>query len=328
MWCDELDRRGFGSLVIGVAAAPLTARAQTAGRTYRLGSLHQSPRSAPHHVAFYEELARLGFVEGQNLIDDPRGYGLRLDELNTHATELVQTNVDVIICAGDACVRAAQRATTIIPILGAADDMFESGLVRSLARPEGNTTGFSNFGTELDGRRQELLIDAVPGIRRMAALAEADRPSQRRLETLQERARGRGVELSVFRAPNPEDIAGAIDAAKAAGAAAVNVLSSAVLYSNRNIIMDRATALRLPAMYRWPEAVEAGGLIGYGPRLVELYRDIWARQLVKLLRGAKPADLPIEQPTRFELVVNLKAAQAIGHSFPSDLLARADKVIE
>jgi putative tryptophan/tyrosine transport system substrate-binding protein len=200
--------------------------------------------------------------------------------------------------------------------------------VRSLARPEANTTGFSNFGTELDGRRQELLIEAVPGIRRMAALAEVDRPSQRRLETLQEMARGRGVELSVFRVPNPEDIAGAIDAAKAAGAAAVNMLSSAVLYSNRDIIIDRATAVRLPAMYRWPEAVEAGGLIGYGPHLVELYRDIWARQLAKLLRGAKPADLPIEQPTRFALAINLRTAQAIGHSFPSDFLARADKVIE
>jgi putative tryptophan/tyrosine transport system substrate-binding protein len=329
MLFDHLNRREFITLLGGAAAlVPLTARAQEAGRTYRLGSLQLSPRSAPHHVALFDELQRLGFVEGQNLSIDAHGYDLRVERLTEHASELVKAQVDVILCAGDAAVRAAQQVTTTIPILAITDDMIESGLVRSLAKPDGNTTGVSILATELDGKRQEILIEAVPGLRRLAALADSNTTAPRQLQALQDAARARGVELSIYRLATPEEIAGAIDTAKSSGAAALNVLATPLFNNNRRIILERVATLRLPTIYQWPDISEEGGLIAFGPRLVQLYREIMARQLVKLLRGAKPADLPVEQPTRFELVINLKAAQAIGHDVPAGLVLRADKVIE
>src|SRR5262249_11421149 len=148
------------------------------------------------------------------------------------------------------------------------------------------------------------------------------------LQRLQDAARARGVELLTYRLNTPEEIAGAIDAAKSSGAAALNVLATPLLHNNRQIILPRVAALRLPTIYQWPETSEEGGLIGYGPRTAQLYRDILARQLAKLLRGAKPSDLPVEQPSRFELVINLKTAQAIGQEVPAGLVLRADKVIE
>jgi putative tryptophan/tyrosine transport system substrate-binding protein len=172
------------------------------------------------------------------------------------------------------------------------------------------------------------LIEAVPEARRMAALADGNVTSPQRLQMLQDAVRARGVELLTYRLTTPEQIAGTIDAAKSSGAAALNVLATPLLHNNRQIILSRAAALRLPTIYQWPETSEEGGLIGYGPRIVHLYHDILARQLAKLLRGAKPADLPVEQPSRFELVINLKTAHAIGHEIPAGLLLRADKVIE
>ncbi len=157
-----MRRREFITLLGGGIAWPLAAHAQENGRTYRLGSLHQSPRDAPHHVAFFDELRRLGFVEGKNLLGDEHGYGLHIEELAQHASELVKSQVDVIVCAGVAPVRAAQEATKTISIVGNADDLVASGLVRSLANPEGNTTGFSILATELDGKRQEILMEVVP----------------------------------------------------------------------------------------------------------------------------------------------------------------------
>ncbi len=295
---------------------------------YRLGGVSSSPRNAPVFVAMLDQLRRLGFIVGQNLTIEWRSYGARIDLIPEFAGELVQAHVDVIYVGGDAVIRAAQQATTTIPILGVTEDMVGQGLVNSLARPGGNTTGVSILASELDGKRQEILIEAVPGLRRMAALADprAIRPPQ--LQALQDAARARGVELSIHRVASAEEITAAIDAAKASGAAALNVLESAFLYGNHQLIMDRVAALRLPAIYRWPEDAEEGGFIAYGPCIVQIFRELVAPQLVKLLRGIKAADIPVEQPTKFELVINLKTANAMGVTVPATLVARADKVIE
>jgi putative ABC transport system substrate-binding protein len=316
---------GLGSAAV---AWPLAARAQVSGRIYRLGALHTAPHDAPHHIALTDALQRLGFIEGQNLTVYRRGYGLRVEQFAEHAAEQVKAGVDVILVGGDAAVRAAQRSTATIPILALTDDMLGEGFVPSLARPGGNTTGVSILAAELDGKRQEILMEATPGIRRMAALADANTTTPRRLQVLQDEARTRGVELSIQRIVRADEIAGAIDAAKTSGSAAINVTASALLFNNRQIIFERSAALRLPAMYQWPEMAEQGGLVAYGPRIVQLYREIVVRQLVKLLRGANPADIPVEQPTNFELVINLKTAKAMGHEVPAGLVLRADKVIE
>jgi putative tryptophan/tyrosine transport system substrate-binding protein len=277
----------------------------------------------------FEELRRLGFIEGQNLtVNYWRAYGLRVELLSEFAADLIKTQVDVILAGGDAGIRAAQQATAAIPILAFTDDMVGSGLVSSLVEPGGNTTGVSLLATELDGKRQEILMEAVPGLRRMAALADTNTTAPRQLQALQDAARARGIELSIHRVANPDEIAPAIDAAKTLDSAAINVLASPLLFANRQAIIERAAALRLPAMYQWPEVAEQGGFVGYGPRIVQLFREVMARQLIKILRGAKPADLPVEQPTKFELVINLQTAKAIGHEVPAGLVLRADKVIE
>jgi putative ABC transport system substrate-binding protein len=259
---------------------------------------------------------------------DAAGYGMSAERFAVHAAELVKARVDVILAGGDAAVRAAQQATTSIPILALTDDMVGQGFVHSLGQPGGNTTGVTLLASELDGKRQEILIEAVPGVRRIAALVDSNTTTPSRLHALEEAARARGVELSIHQVARREEIGSAIDAAKAADAGALNVLASSLLFNSRAFIFDRVAALQLPTVYQWPEMAEQGGLIGYGPLIVPLYRDIMSRQLAKLLRGVKPGDLPVEQPTRFELVINLRAAHAIGHDVPAGLVLRADKVIE
>ena len=194
--------------------------------------------------------------------------------------------------------------------------------------PGGNTTDVSLFATELNGKRQEILIEAVPGLRRIAIIADSKTTRSPQLQALQEAARGRGVEVSIHRVASAEEVTAAIDAAKASDATALNVLSSPFLYGNRQLILERVAALRLPAIYQWAEVAEEGGFLAYGPRIVQIFRELVAQQLVKLLRGVKPADIPVEQPTKFELVINLKTAKAMGVTVPEALLARADKVIE
>jgi putative ABC transport system substrate-binding protein len=275
----------------------------------------------------FDALRRLGFITGQNLTVDWRSYGPRIELIPEFTAELVKSRLDVILVNGDAAIRAAQQATTTIPILGITDDMVGQGLVDSLARPGGNTTGTSIFATELDGKRQEILIEAVPELHRLAILADKSTGS-REFVALQDAARARGVELLIHQIASAEEITAAIDSAKASGAAALNVLSSPFLYGNRQIIMQRVAALRLPAIYQFPEEAEEGGFVAYGPRLIPIFRDLMAQQLAKLLRGVKPADIPIEQPTKFELVINLKTANALGITVPATLVARADKVIE
>ena len=205
--------------------------------------------------------------------------------------------------------------------------MVAEGLVRSLAHPGGNTTGVSAFGNELDGKRLEILMELAPDARRIAILADPKVTQPADLQALQNGTRARGVELVIFTAGVPEQIAPAMDKAKASGATALNVLSSALFSFNRRIVMERAAALGLPAIYEWPEMAEEGGLIAYGPRLTPIYRQV-ARVVVKVLRGAKPEDLAVEQPTNFELVINLTTAKALGLTIPESFLVRADKVIE
>jgi putative tryptophan/tyrosine transport system substrate-binding protein len=324
-----MRRREFIRLIGSAAVVgPRAAQAQEVGRTYRVGGLSATPPSAPYWRVIFDELRQAGFIEGQNLAIDWHPYASHVDLIPTFAAELVQARADVIIATGDAAIRAAQRATTVIPILGSTDDMVGSGLVSSLARPEGNTTGTSIFAAELDGKRQEILIEAMPGLRHIAALVDSNTTTPSRLSSLKEAAAARDIELSIQAMAKSDEIPAAIEKAQASGATALNVLSSPLLYGNRRIIIERVAALRLPTIYPFPEVAEEGGFIGYGPRVARFYRELMAPMLIKLLRGVKPADLPIEQPTKFELVVNLKIAKTLGLTIPDSILVRTDAVIE
>jgi putative ABC transport system substrate-binding protein len=188
-------------------------------------------------------------------------------------------------------------------------------------------TGVSILATELDGKRQELLIEAVPGLRRMAALADTNTTSDAKLNALLEAARARDIELSIHRIAKGDEIVPGINMAQASGAMALNVLASPLLFAYRQLIMDRVAALRLPAIYQWPENAAEGGFAAYGPSVREIALEL-ARQLAKVFRGTKIADIPVEQPTHFELWINLKTAKAMGVTVPEALLVRADKVIE
>jgi putative tryptophan/tyrosine transport system substrate-binding protein len=328
-----MRRREFIALMGASVTWPFAAMAREPGRTYRLGFLSPSTRDvhcAPpcsFYVLFFDELRRRGFIEGQNLTIDFRAFAPHLDLISQYAAEMVTAQPDVIFTGGRVGIRAVQQATKSIPIVAITDDMVGEGLVDSLARPNGNTTGISILATELDGKRQDILIEAVPEIRRMTALADSSTLTEAKARALQEAARAHNVELSIYRITRGEEIAAAIDKAQASGANALNIFASPMLDSNVPLIMERVATLRLPAMYQWPAWAELGGFIGYGPPLDQL-ADLAARFAASLLRGTKPADLPIEQPTKFELAINLKTANALGVTVPATLLARADKVIE
>ena len=326
-----MRRREFIALIGSAAALPLfqvpVARAQEPGRIYRLGILTGAARQAPRVVAFLDELKVLGFVEGQNLKIVVGGFGLREDQFADVAATLAKAAPDVVFCVGDVAIRAAQLSANTVPLVALSGDLVAAGLVRSLARSGGNFTGVSTFGTELDSKRLEILMEVVPDQRRIAILADPKLMQPAELQTLQNGARVRGVELVIFTAGEPEQIAPAMDKAKASAAGALNVLSAPLFSFNRRIVIERAAALGLPAIYEWPEMAEEGGLIACGPRLIPVYRQ-GARLVVKVLRGAKPEDLPVEQPTNFELVINLKTAKALGLTIPEPFLVRADKVIE
>lgn len=324
-----MRRRDFMTLAGGaVAALPLAALAQKAGRIYRLGCLSPHPSDIPFNVLFFDKLRRAGFIEDLNLTIDYRAFAPHIDLISQHAEELVIAQPDVIYAAGNEAVAAVQQATKSIPIVGITGDMVGEGLVKSFARPNGNITGISIFAPELDGMRQDILIEAVPGIRRMAALADTSLlTNEAKARALQEAARARNVELSIYRVARAEEIAATIDKAQASGATALNVLGSGMLDGNTPLIMERVAALRLPAIYMWAYWAEKGGFIGYGPSSDDL-ADLTARFAASLLRGTMTADLPVEQPTKFELAINLKTAKAMGVTVPSALLLRADKLIE
>jgi putative ABC transport system substrate-binding protein len=303
------------------------ARTQEPGRTYRLRILSNYDREAPIWVTLIDELGKAGFIEGKNLGVDARGFAIHPDQAAAVAAELVKSGVDVIICPGKQITATVQAATRTIPILSVIDDMIADGLVPSLAHPGGNLTGISILASELDGKRQEILMELVPESRHMVALVDPGTAVPLQLEALRQATAMRGVELSVLPVGSPEEIAAAIDKASDAGATALNVLASPLLNRYRRLILECSAARRLPAIYQWPETAEEGGLAAYGPRFTGIYRQL-AGQLVKLLRGAKPPDLPVEQPTTFELVVNLNTAKELGLTVPPLIPARADEVIE
>jgi putative ABC transport system substrate-binding protein len=241
------------------------------------------------------------------------------------ARELVAQQASLIITFGNSGIQAVQQATTSIPIVGMSDDMVGDGLVVSMARPGGNTTGISIFGKELNAKRLELLHEFAPQAHRIAVLADPDLFGNRlQLETA---AHALGLELFVFTAQNRDEMVRALDAMETTQVEAVNILTSPFLNAARNIIIERLRRARLPSIFEWPESAQEGGLLGYGPRALLVYRLV-AGLADKVLRGAAPADLPIEQPTRFALALNLKTAKAIGLTIPEALLSRADEVIE
>ena len=323
-----MRRREFIALMGASVASASATLAQEAGRTFRLGCLLPATRDVPVNAAFLDEFRRRGFVEGQNLIVEWRAYGLNPDLVSQYAAELVKARVDVIVAGGIVAIRAAQQATKTIPIVVLAEEMLEVGLVTSLARPDGNATGVSGFVPELDAKRVEILVEAVPGLRRIAVLADANNTTVAKLEALRGAARAHNIELSIHQVARGEEIAAAIESAQASGATALNVLSSPLFFAHLHLIMDRVAALRLPTIYDFPEMAEEGGFAAYGPRLSQLFLEIMPQQVVKLFHGVKVADIPVEQPAKFELVINLKTAKAIGVTVPEELLARADKVIE
>jgi putative ABC transport system substrate-binding protein len=321
-----VKRREFISLLGSAAAAwPFAAGAQQ-GRLPVVAVLWPSTKDTePFAEPFRRYMKAIGWEEGRNIRFLFAWMEGRNERAPLLAGDFVAQNVDLIVTFGDPATRAAQRATQSIPIVGMTDDMVGSGLVASLARPGGNTTGVSILAPELNVKRLELLHEFVPQARRIAVLADPSTISTH--AQLTSAARDLGVELVLFEVQNPAQIGGPLDAIAAAKVEAVNVLASPQLYGARYLIIERLRNARLPAIYQFPEAAEEGGLLSYGPRLLLCFRHV-VSLVDKVLRGAKPADLPIEQPTKFELVVNLKTASAIDMTISATLLLRADEVIE
>jgi putative ABC transport system substrate-binding protein len=316
-----MRRREFITLIGGAAAWPLEARAQEAGRQYRIAIL-----SAAGSQIFLDELGKAGFVKGHNLEIDSRGIGVAPASYEKVAVDLTKARPDVLVVFGTDAARAAQKSTQRIPIVTLADDLLASKLVASMPHPEGNTTGVAMFAYQLDTKRLELLHEALPSARRIAVLADHEPiPS---ISALESAAQGFGIEIVPFAARSEDDVIRAIDAMKTTQVEAVNLLASPILWGEfRALIRDRLDLHRLPAIWQWPEGAEEGGLIAYGPRLSVVFRQC-ARQVAKLLRGAKVVDVPVEQPTKFELIINLKTAKTLGVVIPPTLLSRADEVIE
>ena len=327
-----MRRRDFIKLVgAGAAAWPTASRGQEPGRTYRVGFLIPAGRQTPPVAALLDELRLNGFIEGVNLTILPGGFATTDDHLAEQAAALVHAAPDVVVAGPELPLQALQALTRTVPLVGMTEDMVGAGLAQSLGRPGGNITGISLLSPELDSKRQDILIEMVPGAHRIAAIADGRVTSPIHIQVLQQGARSRGVELSVFSVGNPEEITSAINAAKTSGSEALNFLASPLFAlpgtHNFDIVMEGIAKVRLPGIFQWAETAEAGSLAAYGPRFIDMYRQR-ARMVVKILRGVKPADIPVEQPTRFELVINLKAAQAIGLDVPASLVARSDKVIE
>ena len=321
-----MRRREFIGLLGAAATLPHAVRAQDAGRLYRLGFLIPAARKSAAVDAMFDEFRRSGFVEGQNLVVIGR-FGVAAEQITDAVSEVVAAAPDAIVAGPELYTRALQAATRTVPLVSISEDLVGEGLVASLAKPGGNITGISLLSPELDDKRQDILIEAVPGIRRMAALADSSITQKRHLQQQQEVARSRGVELSIFSYAKADDIAPALDEAKARGAQAVNFLASPMQLVSRGLIFERMMALGLPAIYQWPDMAEEGGLVGYGPGFLQVSRQR-AQQVVKVLRGVKPIDLPVEQPSKFELAINLRTAKALGHEIPAGLALRADRLIE
>jgi putative ABC transport system substrate-binding protein len=320
-----MRRRDFA---LTLAASALAGRAAAeAPPALIVGLSPDTTEFAPDYAGtpLRETLLRSGRVEGRDYVFVSRSTHGDNAALPAAARELVARNPRVFLAFGDEAIRAAQAATKTIPIAAIADDMVGSHLVASFARPGGNTTGVSLLASELDAKRLTLLHELVPAAAKIGVLADPTTVSTR--AEVERAARELGLDLAFATATTEAEGLGAIRGMAASGAKAVNICASPILYVSRYAFFDLTAQLRLPAIYQAPENAHEGGLVGYGPPFSECY-TLLTQQAIKLLDGAKPADLPIEQPTKFELVINLKAAKALGLTVPPLLLARADEVIE
>jgi len=323
-----MDRRVFiaGSLVW--LAAPLIARAQREGKVYRVGYLSLRKGPGPGEETFLQALRELGYVEGRNLVIEYRWAGENFDRLSELAAELVRLRVDVLVTHAQAGARAAQQATTTVPIvLAIAGDVAGTGLVSSLARPGGNLTGSTALTPELSAKRLALLKEAVPRIRKVAVLKRRDDPAAAPvLRLMESAAKSLNVTLQPFEVRGPNEFVSAFLAMAAAQIEAVEVFEEPILLFNAKAVAELTAKHRLPST-GFRELAEEGGLIGYGVDVLEAYRRA-AIFVDKIFKGAKAGDLPIEQPTKFELIINLKTAQALGLTIPQALLLRADEIIQ
>jgi putative ABC transport system substrate-binding protein len=324
-------RREFITLLGGAAAAwPLAARAQQARKVPTVGFLGQSTPlgESERAAAFAQRLRELGWVEGRTIAIEYRWAAGRNERLAEIAAEFVQLKMDVIVAGGTPPVLAAMQATSIIPIVFAsAGDPVGTGLVASLARPGGNVTGLSVLAVDLAGKRLDLLREVVSGFGRLAIMGNVGNPIiLNELAELQAAAGRLGLQVDRLEIQRPQDIAPALEAVKGR-ADAVYVCQDLLTVGNRMRINTLALGARLPVMHASREHIEAAGLMSYGPNFLDLYRRA-GDYVDKILRGAKPGDLPVEQPTKFELVINLTTARALGLTIPESLLARADEVIE
>jgi putative ABC transport system substrate-binding protein len=331
MQSDQLKRRDFITLVGGAAAAwPLAARAQQPGKLRTIGFLGQSTRSAASEwvAAFVQRLHELGWNEGRTVAIEYRWADGREERFAQIAAEFVRLKVDIIVTSGTPQVLAAKQATSVIPIVfAAAGDPVASGLVASLARPGGNATGLSSLVADLAGKRLELLREVVPALRRLAIMGNVGNPlTVLELGEVQAAAGTLGLEVHTLEIRQAQDITPAFEALKGR-ADALYVCIDALVNANRIRINTSALGARLPTMHGSRDYVEAGGLMSYGPNYPDLFRRS-ADYVDKILHGAKPGDIPVEQPTKFDLVVNLTTARALGLDLPPTLLARADEVIE
>jgi ABC-type uncharacterized transport system substrate-binding protein len=332
-----MDRRTFlGTLAGGLLAAPLAAEGPQAGSVARIGYLAFSPLESPETRvsldAFRQGLRESDYVEGQNIAIEYRSADGKIERFPGLATELARLKVDLIVAPNTPAARAAQQATTTIPIVASAmSDPVGDGLVASLARPGGNITGLTFLGPELVPKLLGLLREALPKVTRVAALwtpGELGKPTTRdMLKRTEAAARALGVQLQLVGVRGPDEFDRAFSTMTKERAEALLVFPSPLLYNERRRIVDLVTKHRLPSMFNAREQVELGGLIGYGASITDLLRR-GATLVDKILKGAKPGDLPVEQATKYELVINLKTAKALGLTIPPSLLQRADQVIE
>src|SRR5262252_424291 len=318
----------MGVLAGGLLAAPLPAESQQASKIARIGYLGGVSAVPQIREAFLQGLQDLGYVVGRNVVIEYRDPEGKYERLPALAAELVALKVDVIVVSGTPMTRVAKQATSTIPIVFVAVDPVTSGLVSSLARPGGNLTGLASLIPDLVGKCLELLNQAVPGVSRVAVLwppgALGERTEKNMLTGAGEAGRALGVRLQFVEARRPADLDRAFSEMTRGRAGALAVLPSTILVKERRRLVDLAAKNRLPAIYTQTEFADAGGLMAYA---ADLHRRA-ATYVDKILKGAQPADLPVEQPTKFELVINLKTAKALGVTIPPSLLARADQVIE
>jgi putative ABC transport system substrate-binding protein len=329
-----MRRRDFITLLGGAAAAsiawPLAAIAQQSGKLRTIGFLGPNTRSGASDwvAALAQRLRELGWIEGRTVTIEYRWAEGREERLAEIAAEFVRLKVDVIVTSGTPAVMASKQATSVIPIVFAAvSDPVGTGLVASLARPGGNVTGLANQTSDTAGKKLELLREAVPGLRRLAVMANVGNPaSVLDMGEAQATARALGLEVTTSEIRRAEDISPAFDALKGR-ADALYVCVDPLVNTHRIRVNTLALAARLPTMHGLREYVEAGGLMSYGPNLPDLLRRA-ADYVDKILRGVNPGDIPVEQPTKFDLIINLTTAKALGLEVPPTLLARADEVIE